>query len=58
MNVFEANQLTKKKVLKGKETKISQGNIIKTHIKHQKKVALKDTKPECIFCNYKSKKKK
>lgn len=58
MDVFEANNLSKKRTLKGSSSKISQSNIIKTHVKHQKKLALKDTKPECIFCNFKSKKKK
>lgn len=58
MDIFSANNLNKKKVSKGTHTKISQDNVIKTHVKHQKKLALKDTKPDCIFCNFKSKKKK
>jgi hypothetical protein len=56
MDVFTANNIVKTKLPKGKSTKISQSEIIKTHERHQRKITLKDTKPENIFKDFKSKK--
>lgn len=57
MDTFVANKLVRSKPCKGTQTKISQANIIKTHQQHQKKIMAKETKPECIFCDYKKPKK-
>ncbi len=58
MDTFVANKLVKSKPCKGTQTKISQSRIIKTHQDHQKKIMAQETKPECIFCDYKKPKKK
>ena len=57
MDVFTANNIVKTKPLKGTTTKISQSEIIKTHERHQRKITLKDTKPENIFKDFKKSKK-
>ena len=57
MDTFVVNKLTKSKPCKGTQTKISQSRIIKTHNDYQKKIMTQETKPECIFCNYKKPKK-
>tara|TARA_Y100000401_G_C8315831_1_gene222356 strand:+ start:1300 stop:1482 length:183 start_codon:yes stop_codon:yes gene_type:complete len=58
MDVFTANNIVKSKLPKGKTTKISQSEIIKTHERHQRKITLKDTKPENIFKDFKKSTKK
>ena len=58
MDTFIANKLNKKKPINTGETKISHNSIVKTHAAFVKKDTLKDIKPECIFCDYKSKKSK
>ena len=57
MDTFSANKLTKKKPCKKGETKCSAKSIVKTHKAYVKKQLVKDTKPDCIFCNYKKPKK-
>tara|TARA_R110000824_G_scaffold204549_1_gene389309 strand:- start:125 stop:328 length:204 start_codon:yes stop_codon:yes gene_type:complete len=53
MDTFIVNKLNKKKPINAGETKISHNKIVKTHKAFVRKEALKDTKPECIFCDYK-----